>query len=252
MSKRRSIPKETQRAPDWDSTVYQEVPVDVEGTVGSMELMSNDLPSKFKSYKDKYKEITMQRIQALNIHNAEDFVNTLEERARGLVSIHERFKSILPGHLKMTEEVALELLNRLARGELLKDICKDAHMPSYTTVMKWIKTDPDFQEAYISAQEFRMHMYADEILKIADDTVGDVKLAYDKNGNLIPEVNYENIQRSKLRIQTRQYLMERFAKQTYALQRESKATVQSSDGATVNVQINLPDNGRPIAGAIEK
>ena len=249
---RRSIPRDERKRVDTET--YSDISELVEGDVNGVQLVENELPVKFSIRRGAYKQCVQRRISRIDAEHAEDFVNTIEERARGLVAIHKRFHSIRPGHLKMTEEVALELLNRLAKGESLKSICSDLHMPSHATVLKWIRTDPDFQEAYAAAQESRMHVFADEILEIADNSVGDVRLAYDKNGNLIPEVNYENIQRSKLKIQTRQYLMERFAKVTYNLKRvESNAAQSGVNGATVNVQINLPDNGRPIiAGAIDQ
>lgn len=249
---RRSVPREERKKPETE--LYSDIGDIVEGDIHGVQLAPNNGPKKFQRKRGQYKTAIQRRISKIDAEHAEDFVNTIEERARGLVAIHKKFASVRPGHLKMTEEVALELLNRMAKGEALKSICKDLHMPSYPTVMKWLRTDPDFQEAYAAAQEFRMHVFADEILEIADNSVGDVRLAYDKNGNLIPEVNYENIQRSKLRIQTRQYLMERFAKETYNLKRIEAANTPAANGnATVNVQINLPSNGRPItAGVIEQ
>ena len=184
----------------------------------------------------------------LAVERAEQFTNEIEDTAKHLASISERFHKVAIGRYKFTDEIALELLNRLARGETLKSITKDAHMPSYQQAMKWVKSDPDFQQAYLSAQEFRMNVFADEILEIADDSVGDIRLGFDRNGNIIPEVNVEAIQRSKLRIETRKYLMERYAKGTFAAQRESTratATAQNGNGQ-VNIQINLPSNDRPI------
>lgn len=182
------------------------------------------------------------------LQKAEEFQNEIADTAKQLATISEKFHKVAIGRYKFTEEIALELLNRLSRGETLKSITKDAHMPSYQQVMKWVKSDPDFQNAYLSAQEFRMNVFADEILEIADNSTGDIRLGFDKNGNVIPEVNVEAIQRSKLRIETRKYLMERYAKGTFAAQKDSRSssTAQTGNGQ-VNIQINLPNNDRPIA-----
>lgn len=181
------------------------------------------------------------------VQKAQEFSNEIVDTAKHLASISEKFHKIAIGRYKFTEEVALELLNRLARGETLKQITKDVHMPSYQQVLKWVKSDPDFQEAYLSAQEFRMNVFADEILEIADDAVGDIRLGFDKNGNVIPEVNVEAIQRSKLRIETRKYLMERYARGTFCAQKSVDNRISNSNGnAQVNIQINLPSNDRPI------
>lgn len=186
----------------------------------------------------------------LAIEKAETFQNEIADTAKHLAMISDKFHKVAIGRGKLTEEIALELLNRLARGETLKQITKDLHMPSYQQVMKWVKSDPDFQEAYLSAQEFRMNVFADEILEIADDSVGDIRLGFDKNGNVIPEVNVEAIQRSKLRIETRKYLMERYAKGTFAAQKDSGAKASNSGNGQVNIQINLPSNDRPIAAEV--
>lgn len=183
----------------------------------------------------------------LAIEKAETFQNELTDTAKQLAAISDKFHKVAIGRGKLTEEIALELLNRLARGETLKQITKDLHMPSYQQVMKWVKSDPDFQEAYLSAQEFRMNVFADEILEIADDSVGDIRLGFDKNGNVIPEVNVEAIQRSKLRIETRKYLMERYAKGTFAAQKDSGVKSSGTGNGQVNIQINLPSNDRPIS-----
>lgn len=201
---------------------------------------------KFKTGAILKQRLIQQSVLAAKA-KAETFLNETVDTARHLASISEKFHHLAVGRGKITESVALELLNRLARGETLKSICKDITMPSYQQVMKWVKTDPDFQEAYLSAQEFRMNMFADEILEIADNSVGDVRLGFDKHGNVIPELNVEAIQRSKLRIDTRKYLMERYAKETYAPQKNtSGATASVGGNGQVNIQINLPSNGRPI------
>lgn len=186
----------------------------------------------------------------LAIEKAETFQNELVDTAQHLASISDKFHKVAVGRGKLTEEIALELLNRLARGETLKQITKDLHMPSYQQVMKWVKSDPDFQQAYLSAQEFRMNVFADEILEIADDSVGDIRLGFDKNGHVIPEVNVEAIQRSKLRIETRKYLMERYAKGTFSAQRDAGTRAPATGSGQVNIQINLPSNDRPIAAEV--
>lgn len=186
----------------------------------------------------------------VSMQKAEQFVNELKDTAKHLSTISEKFHSVAVGRGKLTEAVALELLNRLSRGETIKQIVKDPYMPTYQQIMKWIKTDPDFQSAYMSAQEFRMNIFADEILEIADDATGDIRLGFDKNGNVIPEVNVEAIQRSKLRIETRKYLMERYAKQTFAPAKEKSGAPQNVTQGAVQIQINLPNNDRPITTEI--
>ena len=45
------------------------------------------------------------------------------------------------------------ILKRLAKGETLASICKDAHIPSRATVYKWLRDNPDFLASYQKTQK---------------------------------------------------------------------------------------------------
>lgn len=45
------------------------------------------------------------------------------------------------------------ILKRLAKGETLASICQDAHIPSRTTVYKWLRDNPDFLIKYRNTQK---------------------------------------------------------------------------------------------------
>jgi hypothetical protein len=68
-----------------------------------------------------------------------------------------------------TEDVAREICERLAAGELLVDICEDADMPTIRTVMNWLGRYEEFYFQYASARERQQHLETEEIRKIADD-----------------------------------------------------------------------------------
>lgn len=166
--------------------------------------------------------------------------------AKQVCDLHKKFY----GATKFTEEIVLEILNRTARGETISKIAQSPHMPTGATIQKWIRTDPDFQKAFLEAREFQMNKFADEILEIADNSVGDIRLAFDKYGNVVPEVNFEAIQRSKLRIDTRKWLMEKFYKKQYGKDSGTESGASAPRTGNVLVQISLPDNGRPIAADV--
>lgn len=196
------------------------------------------------------KEKVHQSVRNRHIEKGAEFMSELDASARQIVSIQDKFLKAGVGGRKMTEEIVLEILNRICRGETLKQICQDVQMPNYGTVQKWYATDPDFQAAMDQAKLFQMNLFADEILEIADNSVGDIRLAYDKHGNLIPEVNYENVKRSELRIKTRMELMKVYNRKQFGTQKESGALVPAggvNGNGQLNIQIVLPDNGRQIA-----
>ena len=108
-----------------------------------------------------------------------------------------------------SKSVAIEICDRLAGGESLVAICKDAHMPSRSTVMLWVAENRDnFSDMYDKACEARFWFHADELLDIADDARNDFMERHDPQGNCIGYVqNGEAVNRSRLRVDTRKWLL---------------------------------------------
>lgn len=68
-----------------------------------------------------------------------------------------------------TPQVVEEIINRLANGEALARICRDEHMPHFSTVWRWEDDDPEFRKLSLRAREHGTHYMADDCLRIADD-----------------------------------------------------------------------------------
>lgn len=112
---------------------------------------------------------------------------------------------------KYTPELADEILSRLCEGESLRSICEDEDKPSAGTVIGWVVEDREgFSERYALARQAQAHRWADEILEIADDGRNDVHL-----GEKGPVLNSDVIQRSRLRVDTRKWLLSKLLP-TYA------------------------------------
>lgn len=67
------------------------------------------------------------------------------------------------------DTIASEIAERLANGEPMKKICRDEHMPHYTTVLKWQRAHPEFDNLTARAKAEGTHALADECIEIADD-----------------------------------------------------------------------------------
>lgn len=92
------------------------------------------------------------------------------------------------GRTRYTVELAEMILDRLAKGETLRAICRDEGMPPAPTVLEWVKDDREgFAERYARARESGAYAMADELLEISD-AKGDV-------------------QRSRLQADTRKWLL---------------------------------------------
>lgn len=68
---------------------------------------------------------------------------------------------------KYTTELAQEIFDRVSDGEALTRICKDDHMPVYTTVVRWKIHNNDFCTMYAKAKELQAETHEDRMLEIA-------------------------------------------------------------------------------------
>ena len=67
------------------------------------------------------------------------------------------------------DEVVNLICSRLAIGESLNRICKDADMPAMSTVFGWLSKHPEFLEKYTRAREAQAESHADQLVEIADN-----------------------------------------------------------------------------------
>lgn len=80
-------------------------------------------------------------------------------------------------HSIYTEELAEIILDRLADGESLAQICKDDAMPGLRTVMAWAADNQDFSNRYARAREAQAEVMDDKILAAAKEASVDPQAA---------------------------------------------------------------------------
>ena len=119
----------------------------------------------------------------------------------------------------MSEAVQLEICARIAAGESLTHVCKDPALPARHTVTKYLVSDAGeesgFRSRYAAARESLLDVYADDIIGIADDGTTDYIMKIGRNGHEYEAVDQEHIQRSRLRVDTRKWLMSKLAPRKY-------------------------------------
>ncbi len=141
-----------------------------------------------------------------------------------------------------SEEVADEILTRIAAGETLSRICLDEGMPSRRTVTEWLMRDREgFSARYARAREFQADYEFDEMLDISDDSGGDAYV--DMEGRA--RIDGEAIQRAKLRIETRRWRAERLNRRVYGAKVEHEI---HADSAASLDQAELPRGLQFLAG----
>lgn len=130
---------------------------------------------------------------------------------------------------KYRDRVAMMICVKLSLGWSLNAICKSKLYPSKSTVFKWLSENREFSDMYRAAREMQQESYLDEIIEISDDASNDYFTKTGKDGSEYEALNSEHIQRSKLRVDTRKWVMERMAPRKYMPQ--SKVDHTTSDGS---------------------
>lgn len=104
-----------------------------------------------------------------------------------------------------------EALARVRLGESVRQIAMLEHMPCYPLLWEWLWSD-EWREQMDAAKVARLERYAEEIEEIAEDGTNDwVEREIERGGKVRTEIvfNKEHVQRSKLRMEARQWLMAR-------------------------------------------
>jgi hypothetical protein len=118
------------------------------------------------------------------------------------------------GSTPYSPKIAAEICTRIAEGESLRSVCKDEHMPHKATVCRWLALHEDFRTRYALAHDWQAELLAEEILEIADDASKDWKLI-ERDGEVRWVLDQDNIQRARLRIDARKWMLARLAPKKY-------------------------------------
>jgi hypothetical protein len=110
-----------------------------------------------------------------------------------------------------TPEMVADICQKLSEGKSLRAICDLPGMPAQSTVFLWLQRHSEFSEQYACARVAQAEFWADQIVEIADDTSADV--VFDEDGN--ERAQHEIVQRSRLRVDTRKWLMSKLAPKKY-------------------------------------
>jgi hypothetical protein len=107
-------------------------------------------------------------------------------RLEGAAAPHRRPRR---GPVRVTGRLLDEICRRLADGEFLTAICRDAHMPVRRTVHLRVRNDEAFRARYAEARALQVEHLFEEIVTIADED--------------------DNPARARVRIEARKWLVAR-------------------------------------------
>jgi len=147
---------------------------------------------------------------------------------------------------KFNKDITDKICVRIANGESLRTICKDDDLPDRATILKWViqgmasdapQGYKDFYHQYTYAREIQIEALADECCDIADDSTNDYVTKISNKGKEYQGVDQENIQRSRLRIETRKWFASKLIPKKYGDKIQQEIT--GRDGADLIPSISI-------------
>ena len=119
--------------------------------------------------------------------------------------------------------IADEVLDGIAAGGSLREVCGKPGLPSVTTFMRWLadERNENLRERYARARELQAEYMAEDILSIADEECTMVKAdkhgSQDDDGQGNTEVVFDStaVQRNRLRVDARKWLLSKLAPKKY-------------------------------------
>lgn len=151
------------------------------------------------------------------------------------------------------EDIAAEICARLSEGQSLRTICLDEEMPDASTIFRWLPKHDEFRKQYDAARAAASDAMVEDILEIADDATNDWMKQKQKNGEASDGwiLNGDHVQRSKVRIDTRKWIMSRLAPKKYG-DRVTNQLVGENDGPIKTEDTSATQKLEAYLSVIEK
>jgi predicted DNA-binding protein YlxM (UPF0122 family) len=136
---------------------------------------------------------------------------------------------------RYTKTLSEKLCLQIAEGASVRELCRDFKI-NRAAFYQWLAKYEDFRNRYQAALLLRADFLFDEMLTIADDGRTDKVTRTDKKGNEYEVTDMDVIQRSKLMVETRRYMIECLNRGKYA------PKGQTSDTGELRIIVeNSPD-----------
>jgi thiamine biosynthesis protein ThiC len=132
-----------------------------------------------------------------------------------------------------TEELADAICKEVSTGKSLRQTCRELDIQESTVRLWYLQNYKGFSAQYARARELQMEAWADEITEIADDGTNDW-MTIKRGGEDVEVPNPEVLQRSRLRVDTRKWIMSKIVPKKY--------------GDKVTQEISGPEGGPIVYG----
>lgn len=130
-------------------------------------------------------------------------------------------------------EIFNSIILEIGNGASLRAAITNTKLINRDTFNEWIKEDEQLSDQYARAREDRAELIFEQIIDIADSQEGDI---IHKDG--IDIVNHDVIQRARLRIDARKWMLGKMDKKKYG-----DAIDMTTDGEKIYTVPIFTDNG---------
>ena|ERR1700734_3911377 len=135
-------------------------------------------------------------------------------------------------------EVFDEICRRLASGQTLREVCRAKDFPAESTVRGWVIDDREGVSAqFARARRLGFESWMDETVEIADDGSNDWIERKRRDGSTEVVLDREHVERSRLRINQRNWIV---ARQLRALYGDRAQPKDDPDDQDVKITGGLP------------
>lgn len=126
-------------------------------------------------------------------------------------------KAWKPGETVWTDELAAEIIEAvgLTPRSMTWLVENNPHWPSVATIWGWKASKPEFRNAFNEARRRLADELAFQAIEIADDGSGDARIIERKDGSTFVVQDQEFAARSKLRVNTRQWMASKLCPEVY-------------------------------------
>ena len=129
-----------------------------------------------------------------------------------------------------SDELADEICSLVRDGLPIREIALFDGLPTDRTIWRWLDEKPEFRQKYASAKEVQAERQAEELLEIADNGRNDwMERHQDGEAVLVPD--HEHINRSRLRVDTRKWLMSKMLPKKYG----DRTSIEHSGAVSVDM-----------------
>lgn len=128
--------------------------------------------------------------------------------------------------IQYSDELAQEIVERIASGELLTVMCTEPSMPTARMVTLWLKQHDDFALLYNEALQDRLAIFSEQIIEFADKLPKEVQTITAKSTR--EKIQFPDlVQKAKLQIEVRFRHLKAFKPERWGEQ----STLNVKDGA---------------------